>query len=47
MKKKRKCIGYKMEAMKILKNGRQYVVGGKVVQHGKLKVKKRVVIFVS
>ena len=35
---KRNCIGYKMEAMKILKNGRQYVVGGKVV--GKLKVKK-------
>ncbi|KKK59666.1 hypothetical protein LCGC14_3032100 [marine sediment metagenome] len=37
--KKRNCIGYKMEAMKILKNGRQYVVGGKVVK-GKLKVKK-------
>jgi len=29
MKKKRNCIGYKMEAMKILKNGRQYVIGGK------------------
>ena len=40
MKKKRNCIGYKMEAMKILKNGRQYVVGGKVVQSGKLKRKK-------
>ena len=40
MKKKRNCIGYKMEAMKILKNGHQYVVGGKPAAIGKLKVKK-------
>jgi len=36
--KKRNCIGYKMEAMKILKNGRQYCIGGKAV--GKTKRKK-------
>ena len=37
MKKKRNCIGYKMEAMKILKNGRQYAVGGKPAAIGKTK----------
>jgi len=40
MKKKRNCIGYKMELMKILKNGRQVCLGGKTAHKLKSKVKK-------
>jgi len=40
MKKKRNCIGYKMELMKILKNGRQIWLGGKTGYSGKSKRKK-------
>ena len=40
MKKKRNCIGYRMEAMKILKTGHQYVVGGKPAAITRTKRKK-------